>query len=111
MAFAGILKVFEEAEMVTASSNYKQIKRGERAYRPELHPEYVQMVLTVRDARGCTVRGAHELLVRTGFAVLLKHGFLDTVPKDDWLGIVCDALGIDINALLKRIKNEAEKRA
>jgi len=97
--------------MVTASSNYKQIKRGERAYRPELHPEYVQMVLTVRDARGCTVRGAHELLVRTGFAVLLKHGFLDTVPKDDWLGIVCDALGIDINALLKRIKNEAEKRA
>jgi len=96
--------------MVTASSNYKQIKRGGRAYRSELHPEYVQMVLTVRDARGCTVRGAHELLVRTA-SPYCSNTALDTVPKDDWLGIVCDALGIDVKTLLNNAQNEADKKS
>jgi hypothetical protein len=96
--------------MVTASSNYKPIKRGERSFTTNLSPEAMQLVLTVRDARGCTVRGAHELCIRTGFAALLKHGFLETVPKDRWLGIVCDALGIDILPLLQNAKNEAAKK-
>jgi len=78
MAFAGILKVFEEAEMVTASSNYKQIKRGERAYRPELHPDFMQMVLTVRDARGCTPRRTRtpgkDGLRRTAQTRLFRYG-------------------------------------
>jgi len=95
--------------MVTASSNYKPIKRGERSFTTNLSPEAMQLVLTVRDSRGCTVRGAHELLIRTGFAALLKHGFLETVPKDRWLGVVCDALGIDVNALLNKTNNESEK--
>jgi hypothetical protein len=94
---------------ITPNPLYQPIRKGERTVMLRVHPNIVPMVLTVRDARGCTVRGAHELLVRTGFAVLLKHGFLDTVPKDDWLGIVCDALGIDVKTLLKRIRNEADK--
>ena len=97
--------------MITASVSYRQIRRGERSCSARLSPEAMQMVLTVRDVRGCNIRSAHELCIRMGFAALLKHGFLDAVPKDRWLGIVCDALGIDINALLKRITNEAGKKA
>jgi len=49
--------------MVTASANHRQIRRGERVSICKLAPKYMKMVLTVRDVRGCTVRGATELLI------------------------------------------------
>jgi len=97
--------------MVNANNNYRRIRRGERICLAKMAPEYMQMVLTVRDIRGCTVRGATELLIRTGWAALMRHGFLDKIPKDRWLGIVCEALGIDIVPLLKNTKIGLEKKS
>jgi hypothetical protein len=76
-----------------------------------VHPEMLPLVHLVRDARGCTVRGALELLIKTGFVAMRAYGFLDTIPKDDWLNLIYNRIGVDAPALIKKAKNEAAKKA
>jgi len=95
--------------MVATEGRYTRIGRKERRYHTKLDMPHMIRVWDVRDARGCTVRGAAELLIDAGWAALMRHGFLDKVPKDRWLGLVCEALGIDLLPLLKNAKIEADK--
>jgi hypothetical protein len=95
--------------MVTTGGRYKQIGRNQRSHQTKLDTPHMMKVWNVSDIRRCTVRGAAELLIDAGWATLMRHGFLDKVPKDRWLGLVCEALGIDLLPLLKNAKIEADK--
>ena len=90
---------------------YQPIRRGEPSISVRVHPSILPLVHLVRDARGCTVRGALELLIKTGFVAVRDYGFLDPIPNDDWLNLICDRIGVDAPALIKKAKNEADKKA
>ena len=61
----------------------------------------------VCDVRGCTKRGALELLVKTSFVAMRTYGFLDALPKDDWLNLIPDRIGVDARALAAKSKSDA----
>jgi hypothetical protein len=63
------------------------------------------------DARGCSLRGALELLIKTGFIAMRTYGFLDKIPKDDWLNLIYNRIGVDARALFKNAQSEAENKA
>ena len=96
--------------MVTTEGRYKKIGRKQRSHQTKLDTPHMMKVWNVSDIRRCTVRGAAELLIDAGWATLMRHGFLDRVPKDRWLGLICEALGIDLLPLLQNAKNEAAKK-
>jgi len=76
-----------------------------------VHPNIILLVQLVRDACGCTVRGALELLIKTGFVAMRAYGFLDPIPNNDWLNLIRDRIGVDAPALIKKAKNEVDKKA
>jgi hypothetical protein len=39
------------------------------------------------------------------------YGFLDKIPKDDWLNLIYNRIGVDARALFKNAQNEAENKA
>jgi hypothetical protein len=96
---------------ISATPLYKVIRRGEPVARVKLDPNLLPLVHLVRDARGCTVRGALELLIKTGFVAMRTYGFLDKIPKDDWLNLIYNRIGVDARALFKNAQSEAEKKA
>jgi len=95
---------------ITPNPLYQPIRKGERIVMLRVHPNIVPMVHMVRDARGCSLRGALELLIKTGFVAMRTYGFLDTIPKDDWLTLIYDRIGVDARALFKNTQNEADKK-
>ena len=99
------------ASQITPNPLYQPIRKGERIVMLRLHPNIVPIVHLVRDARGCSLRGALELLIKTGFVAMRTYGFLDKLPKDDWLNLIYNRIGVDARALFKDAQNEADKKA
>ena len=77
----------------------------------QIHPNIVPMVHMVRYARGCSLRGALELLIKTGFIAIRTYGFLDKIPKDDWSNLIYNRIGVDARALFKNAQSETENKA